>query len=55
MTEENYTIDKAIRKLEYLMENDPRSFSNPDCEYSWLFHGIAEVLKILKEIECNNH
>lgn len=52
---EKYTIDDAIQKLEYLMENDPRSFSNPDCECSWLFHGIAEVIKILKEIECNNH
>lgn len=52
--EKHYTIDDAIQKLEYLMGNDPRSFSNPDCEYDWLFHGIAEALKMLKEIECNN-
>lgn len=51
----DYTIDDVIQKLEYLMENDPRSFSNPDCKYGWLFHGIAEALKILKEIERNNN
>lgn len=48
-------IDCAIQKLEYLMEGDPRSFSNQDCEYDWVFHGISEVLKILKEIERKTH
>lgn len=44
-------IDDVILKLEYIMEGDPRTFSNPECEYEWVFHRINEVIKMLKEIE----
>lgn len=45
------TIDDVIQKLEYIMESDPRTFSNPKCEYGWMFHRINEAIKMLKEIE----
>lgn len=45
------TIDDVIQKLEYIMESDPRTFSNPECEYGWVFHRINEAIKMLKEIE----
>lgn len=45
------TIDDVIQKLEYIMESDPRTFSNPECEYEWMFHKINEAIKMLKEIE----
>lgn len=45
------TIDDAIQNLEYIMEADPRTFSNPNCEYDWVFHKVNETIKILREIE----
>lgn len=45
------TIDDVIQELEYIMESDPRTFSNSDCKYEWVFHGINEAIKMLKEIE----
>jgi hypothetical protein len=33
------------------MESDPRTFSNPEFEYEWVFHRINEAIKTLKEIE----
>lgn len=45
------TIDDVIQKLEYIMESDPRTFSNPECEYGWMFHRVNEAIKMLKEIE----
>ena len=44
-------IDKAEIKLEHVLENDPRTMSNHECEYSNLFDAVYESLKILKQIE----
>jgi len=44
-------IDKTEIKLEYILESDPRTMSNPECEYSNLFDAIYESLKILKQVE----
>ena len=45
------TIDDVIQKLEYILEGDPRTFSNPECEYGWVFNRVNEAIKMLKEIE----
>lgn len=45
------TIDDVIQKLEYILEGDPRTFSNPECEYGWIFNRVNEAIKMLKEIE----
>ena len=43
-------IDEIIQSLEYLLETDPRSFSNPHCENEHVYHGIAEAIRILKSV-----
>lgn len=41
-------IDEIVQTLEYLLESDPRSFSNPHCEDEHIYHAISEAIKILK-------
>ena len=41
-------IDKIIESLEYLLEYDPRTFSNPYCEDEKVYHAIGEAIRILK-------
>ncbi len=43
-------IDEIVQSLEYLLETDPRSFSNPYCEDEHVYHAIAEAIRILKSI-----
>jgi len=41
-------IDDAIEKLEYVLEADPRTFSNQTCENEEVFNEVYEALKHLK-------
>lgn len=41
-------IDKAAEILEYIMESDPRTFTNPECENAWMFDKVHTALMILK-------
>ncbi len=43
-------IDEIVQILEYLLESDQRSFSNPHCEDEHIYHAIAEAIKILKSV-----
>ena len=40
--------DKAMEILEYIMEADPRTISNPDCENAWIFDKVHEALMMLR-------
>ena len=42
-------IDIAIEKLKYVLEADPRTFSNPTCENEEVFDEVYEALKHLKK------
>ena len=42
-------IDIAIEKLEYVLEADPRTFSNQICENEEFFNEVYEALKHLKK------
>lgn len=42
-------IDDAIEKLEYVLEADPRTFSNQNCENEEVFDEVYEALKHLKK------
>jgi len=42
-------IDEAIEKLEYVLEADPRTFSNRTCENEEFFDEVYEALKHLKK------
>ena len=42
-------IDDAIEKLEYVLEADPRTFSNRTCENEEFFDEVYEALKHLKK------
>ena len=40
--------DKAEEVLEMIMEADPRTFENPECDNAWIFDKVHEALMILK-------
>lgn len=44
-------MDEIEILLEHILEADPRTMSNPDCEYGWIFHQVNKALKKLKELE----
>ena len=44
-------IDKTEIKLEHVLENDPRTMTNRECENSNLFDAVYEALKTLRQIE----
>ena len=44
-------IDKTEIKLEHVLESDPRTMSNRECENSNLFDAVYEALKTLRQIE----
>ena len=44
-------IDKIEIKLEYILESDPRTMKNPDCEYGSLYDSVYEVLKMVRQLE----
>lgn len=46
-------IDDVIQKLEHILESDPRSFSNPVCEYGWIFNEVLKAIQMLRRIEEN--
>lgn len=46
-------IDEIVQSLEFLLETDPRTFSNSCCEDEEderVYHAIAEAIKILKSV-----
>ena len=46
-------IDEIVQSLDFLLETDPRTFSNPCCEDEEderVYHAIAEAIKILKSV-----
>lgn len=47
--EENKAIDQSIIILEHILESDPRTFKNQDCENAWLFDRVYDALKLLKQ------
>lgn len=47
----NELIDKIEIKLEHILESDPRTLKNPECEYSTIYDSVYEVLKMVKELE----
>ena len=49
--EQKKLLDDAELKLEYILEGDPRTFRDPDCEYGWIFHAVNEALQLLRQIE----
>jgi len=42
-------IDEAIEKLEYVLEADPRTFSNQNCENEEVFDEVYKALIHLKK------
>ena len=44
-------LEKIILKLEYILEADPRTIKNPECENSERFDTAYELLKIAKSLE----
>ena len=44
-------LEKIILKLEYILEADPRTIRNPECENSEMFDIAYELLKIAKSLE----
>ena len=45
-------IDEIEQMLEHILENDPRTFKDRECENGWLFDRVYQVLKKVKELEC---
>ena len=41
-------IDKALIILEHIMEADPRTLRNPDCDNAWIFDKVHEAIMWLK-------
>lgn len=48
-------IDPIIEQLEYILENDQRTFSNPITDEDWFFDQIYEAYKILKNLDIRQH
>ena len=46
-------IEELIVILEHILESDPRTIKEPECEYDWLFDRVHEALKKAKELERN--
>lgn len=44
-------IDPIIEQLEYILEKDQRTFSNPVTDEDWFFDQIYEAYKILKNLD----
>lgn len=44
-----HNIDDAIEKLEYVLEADPRTFSNQTCENEEVFDEVYKALMHLKK------
>ena len=48
MNNETIKIIKNVeRSMECVLESDPRTFTNPECEYGWIFTKISEWRKEL--------
>lgn len=41
-------IDKSLELLEYIVESDPRTIRNPECENAWIYDKIHEAILILR-------
>ena len=44
-------IDKIEIKLEHILESDPRTMKNPDCECGSIYDSVYEVLKMVRQLE----
>lgn len=44
-------IEKIEVKLEHILESDPRTMKNPECEYGSIYDSVYEVLKMVRELE----
>lgn len=44
-------FDDLLIKLEYILEADPRTFSNPICDYDYLFDAFGDLYRIIKKID----
>ena len=51
MTNNIESIDKIINSMEYVLESDERTMSNPYTEYGWIFNKINEWKKALERLE----
>jgi len=49
--EQKKLLENAEIKLEQILEGDPRTFRDPECEYGWIFHAVNEALQYLRQIE----
>lgn len=43
-------LDGLEHSMECLLESDPRSFTNRECENGWLFDRIIEWRKVIREV-----
>lgn len=43
-------LDGLEHNMECLLESDPRTFTDRECENGWLFDKIVEWRKVIKEI-----
>lgn len=48
-------IDPIIEQLEYILEKDQRTFSNPVTDEDWFFDQIYEAYKILKNLDLKQY
>ena len=44
-------FDNLLIKLEYILEADPRTFSNPICNCDYLFDAFGDLYRIIKKID----
>ena len=52
-------LDRLEHGMECLLESDPRTFTNRECENGWIFDRIIEWRKVIREVledgNENNH
>ena len=46
-------IEKIEVKLEHILESDPRTIKNPECECGSIYDSVYEVLKMVRELEVS--
>lgn len=44
-------LNSIIEKMQYILEGDPRTLSNRECENGWVFSSVYKCLKQLKLLE----
>ena len=44
-------LDHIIKNMEYILEGDPRTLSDRECENTWVFNSVHNCLKQLKQFE----